>query len=467
MLTAVRTRAAGGDEQEQVREAAIRREEENAAKLASVAAAGPASGVKHDWTHHFKAAREQPAAFRAAKPDPFVSPVSATPSALATPTPPRPSPFYGSGGVKRASEFTGGGASGGAGHYASAPCSPRALPYGAGGGGDFRATLPRNGNPYATPSDSLALLDDVSAASPYRRDAAERARRSSVPNLALPRPAALGAYCESIGRSRERRTTVTGVGGVGNYPLPSREEAALLLGDAHGSSTPTGTHARPQFYQSSREYAAPQSRSPGGLQHSRSLSRLTHAHASGHTSPQSVKWTPSHHGGHPSGHRPATNPFATGLLPAAQQQPQTPQALSRFGGTRSPYDTASHDFSEHTMLHPTGHSLYATSVPPTPESVRTAPQPVGGGRGGHNAYNAFASMPHRMSVPQMPSVQEEFLCNSVADAPYMNISAPQLSYPEGFDADALFSDFSAGGRGGDRRGGIDEHFFCSPGPDMV
>lgn len=42
-----------------------RREAENAIKRTTIAPQ-TSSGVKHDWTHHFKAVRERPAAFRAA-----------------------------------------------------------------------------------------------------------------------------------------------------------------------------------------------------------------------------------------------------------------------------------------------------------------------------------------------------------------------------------------------------------------
>lgn len=48
-----------------MREMLARREAENAIKRTTIAPQ-TSSGIKHDWTHHFKAVRERPAAFRAA-----------------------------------------------------------------------------------------------------------------------------------------------------------------------------------------------------------------------------------------------------------------------------------------------------------------------------------------------------------------------------------------------------------------
>lgn len=74
------------EEQVDVRDMLERREAENALKRTTIAPQ-TSTGVKHDWTHHFKAVRERPAAFRAAMAaEPKAKEAAAPPTSKPSPT---------------------------------------------------------------------------------------------------------------------------------------------------------------------------------------------------------------------------------------------------------------------------------------------------------------------------------------------------------------------------------------------
>ena len=152
-------------------EAAHKRDQENAAKHAAAANTAAPAVAKHDWTHHFKTARDTPAAFRAAKPDPFASPLSATPSAVGG-TPPRGSPLRSAG--------TPGDVGLGAFCSASTHTSPPAMPFGPGAGcyGDG----PASESGFGMIDHGLHLLEEMPVGGP---PSPRSMRRASVPNLSL------------------------------------------------------------------------------------------------------------------------------------------------------------------------------------------------------------------------------------------------------------------------------------------
>jgi hypothetical protein len=295
-----------------VRVAAIKRDEENAAKLASCAAAGPSNAAKHDWTHHFKAAREQPAAFRAAKPDPFVSPLSATPSAM-TATPPRPASARRAAGATPTTfplhPLTG--------YTESTPNSPSAM------------LFPGSHQRFSTTGNNLHLLEDMpeSVNSPIFR-------RASAPNLPT--------NFDMMGNPQLQRSFHSGA--LAGVPQPH------YLGSPH-YSTPS-SHMSPHLFRSGIDIGGAHSarRSVFHQDSMRSMSQsMSHSHGHPLTSASSP----------PSAKRNSlANPFDTGLLSMTPSGHYSGQAV---------ITPASADVSDMTLLQ-------APSYPPprTPESGRPA-----------------------------------------------------------------------------------------------